>query len=48
VKDLVRRFEGPEIAAELTAEATAFADCYRTSEAAEGTSAFLEKRPPKF
>ncbi|MCC7419619.1 MAG: enoyl-CoA hydratase/isomerase family protein [Planctomycetaceae bacterium] len=48
VKHLVRRFEGLDIDAELTAEAVAFADCYRAPEAAEGTTAFLEKRPPKF
>jgi enoyl-CoA hydratase/carnithine racemase len=48
VKDLVRRFEGRDIEIELAAEAVAFADCYRSVDAAEGTAAFLEKRPPRF
>lgn len=48
VKQLVRSFEGNDIEPELLAEAVAFADCFRTPDAAEGTAAFLGKRPPKF
>lgn len=32
----------------LTGEAELFGECFRTRDMKEGTSAFLEKRPPKF
>lgn len=48
VKRLIASYEGPEIESQLEAEAAAFARCVKSGEAAEGTTAFLEKRPPDF
>ncbi len=44
-KRLIRQLEAEDWEAALRAEAHAFASCYTTGEAAEGLSAFLEKRP---
>jgi enoyl-CoA hydratase len=43
-KKLIRQSEGPDSAAQLEAEALAFAECYKTGEPQAGMRAFLEKR----
>lgn len=50
VKHLLRQHaaDGVDLAAQFDAEARAFAECYRHGEPLEGTSAFLEKRPPNW
>jgi enoyl-CoA hydratase len=47
-KRLISDFEGPDIEAQLRAEAQAFAACYTTGETKEGIGAFLEKRQPNW
>jgi enoyl-CoA hydratase/carnithine racemase len=50
VKHLLQQLaaDGINVAAQLDAEARAFAECYRNGEPLEGMSAFLEKRPAKW
>ena len=43
-KRLIAEFEGPDFDEQLRAEAAAFAKCYESGEALEGTTAFIEKR----
>jgi enoyl-CoA hydratase len=47
-KRLIADFEGGDIDSQLEAEAEAFARCCDSGESTEGTTAFLEKRPPKW
>jgi enoyl-CoA hydratase len=49
VKRLISQFNAEDgIDNEFEAEARAFAQCYATAEPAEGLTAFLEKRPPRW
>ena len=45
-KRLIAAFEGGDPEPQLKVEAAAFSACFASGEAAEGTAAFLEKRPP--
>ncbi len=47
-KRLMRELRSPTSAADYDREAAAFARCFTTAEPAEGSSAFLEKRPAKW
>ncbi|MDA0835032.1 MAG: enoyl-CoA hydratase/isomerase family protein [Planctomycetota bacterium] len=48
VKELIRQMRPKSIAEDYDREASAFAKCFSTDEAMEGSSAFLEKRPARW